>query len=178
MCTLHPFIAQYMRAPCLERRITKMMSKQLTSLNILGLYLHLGSVEGYYITCPNLWLSKPMSTSYELLVSYTPLRIPHGYPTTSPLTKNKALFASALTFVISIMLVPKTNFQCLPSTKLSMTMQNTRPCPSWMGSLSTIKSKSIQRISIKPHLLPCGVLFHIMSCLLDSKMQALCSNGP
>jgi hypothetical protein len=48
MCTLHPFTAQYMRAPCHERCITKMMSKQLTSLNILGLYLHLGSAEGYY----------------------------------------------------------------------------------------------------------------------------------
>jgi hypothetical protein len=48
MCTLHPFTAQYMRAPCHERCITKMMSKQLTSLNILGLYLHLGSTEGYY----------------------------------------------------------------------------------------------------------------------------------
>jgi hypothetical protein len=48
MCTLHPFTTQYMRAPCHERCITKMISKQLTSLNILGLYLHLGSAEGYY----------------------------------------------------------------------------------------------------------------------------------
>jgi hypothetical protein len=47
--TLHPFTTQYMCAPCHERCITKMMSKQLTSLNILGLYLHFGSAKGYYI---------------------------------------------------------------------------------------------------------------------------------
>jgi hypothetical protein len=55
MCTLHPFTAQYMCAPCHERFITKMMSKQLTSLNILGLYLHLGSTEEYYRSCTWIW---------------------------------------------------------------------------------------------------------------------------
>jgi hypothetical protein len=63
MCTLHPFIAQYMRAPCHERCITKMMSKQLTSLNILGLYLHLGSVEGCYNPLP-LFMHCPQCIMY------------------------------------------------------------------------------------------------------------------
>jgi hypothetical protein len=112
---------------------------------------------------------KAKLTSYALLGSFTPLCIPHGFPTPSPLTKNRALFTSAPTFMISTMLVPKTTFQPLSSTKLSMTVPATRLCPSWMGSPATIKSKSIQQISIKPLLLPHGVLFLIVSCLLDSR---------
>ena len=48
MCTLHSFTAQYMRAPCHERCITKKIPKYLNILNILGLHLQLGSTEGYY----------------------------------------------------------------------------------------------------------------------------------
>jgi hypothetical protein len=71
---------------------------------------------------------------------------------------------------------PKDNFPT--PTKLSMTVQAMRLCPSWMVSLATIKSKSIQKISIKLHLPPHGVLLLIMSCLLASRMQGLRSNGP
>jgi hypothetical protein len=41
-----------MHTPCHERCITKMMSKHLTSLNIIGLHLHLGLTEGYYNPLP------------------------------------------------------------------------------------------------------------------------------
>ena len=52
-----------MHAPCHERCITKMMSKQLTSLNILGLYLHLGLDEGYYNPLP-LFMHCPQCIMY------------------------------------------------------------------------------------------------------------------
>jgi hypothetical protein len=47
-----------------------MMSKQLTSLNILGLYLHLGSAEGYYSWHlgwgkPLFWETKPRAGYYS-----------------------------------------------------------------------------------------------------------------
>jgi hypothetical protein len=95
-----------------------------------------------HFTHPKLWISKPKSTSYMLLGSFTPFCIPSGFPTPSPLTKNRALFASAPIFVISTMCVPKKTFQPPSFTKLSMTVPSMRPCPSWMGSLATIKSKS------------------------------------
>jgi hypothetical protein len=127
---------------------------------------------------PNPWLSKTKLTSYALQDSYNSSHTCHGSPTPSPLTKNRALFASTPTFVISIMLVPKETSQPLLLTKLSMIVLNMRPCPSWMGSMTTIRSKSIQQISIKPYLPPHGVLFLIVSCLLDSIMLVLRSNEP
>jgi hypothetical protein len=69
MCTLHPFIAQYMCAPCHERYITKMMSKQLSSLNILRLYLHLGSAEGYYNPLP-LFMHCPQCIMYPYTTKF------------------------------------------------------------------------------------------------------------
>jgi hypothetical protein len=48
MCTLHHFTVHYMRALCHERCITKMMSKQLTSLSTFILHLQLGLTKGYY----------------------------------------------------------------------------------------------------------------------------------
>jgi hypothetical protein len=70
MCTLHHFTAQYMRAPCHERCITKMMSKQLTSLNILGLHLHLGSAEGYYNPLP-LFMHCPQCIMYPYTTKFS-----------------------------------------------------------------------------------------------------------
>jgi hypothetical protein len=70
MCTLHPFTAWYMHAPCHERCITKMMSKQLTSLNILGLYLHLGSAEGYYNPLP-LFMHCPQCIMYPCTTKFS-----------------------------------------------------------------------------------------------------------
>jgi hypothetical protein len=95
-----------------------------------------------------------------------------------PVNKNRALFTTALTFMISTMLVPKTTSLPLSPTKLSMTVQAMRLYPSWMVSLAKIKSRSIQQISIRPHSLPHGVLFLIMSCLLDLRTQVRHSNGP
>jgi hypothetical protein len=69
MCTLHPFTTQYMRAPCHERCITKMMSKQLTGLNTLGLYLHLGSAEGYYNPLP-LFMHYPQCIMYPYTTKF------------------------------------------------------------------------------------------------------------
>jgi hypothetical protein len=94
-----------------------------------------------------------------------PSPIPHGFPTLYPLTKNRALSTFARTFTISIMRVPKTTFQHLSSIKLSTTAQATRFYPLWIDSLVIIKFKFTPSISIKPHSLPCGVLFHIVSCL-------------
>jgi hypothetical protein len=82
-------------------------------------------------------------------------------------TTNRELFMYVPTFSISITLVPKTTSQRLSSTKISMTVPTMRPCPSWMGSLATIKSRFIQQISIRPHSLPHGVIFLIVSCLSD-----------
>jgi hypothetical protein len=110
--------------------------------------------------------SKLKLTNYALLGSSTPSPIHHGFPTLYPLTKNRALSASARTFVISITHVPKTTFQCLSSIKLSTTVQATRLYPSWTVSLVIIKFKFTQPISTKPHSLPLGVLLHIVSCLL------------
>jgi hypothetical protein len=52
-----------MHAPCHERCITKMMSKQLTILNMLGLHLHLGLTEGYYNPLP-LFMHFPQCIMY------------------------------------------------------------------------------------------------------------------
>jgi hypothetical protein len=69
MCTIHPFTTQYMRAPCHERCITKMTSKKLSSLNILGLYLHLGSTEGYYNPLP-LFMHRPQCIMYPYTTKF------------------------------------------------------------------------------------------------------------
>jgi hypothetical protein len=113
-------------------------------------------------THPKLWLSKPKLKSYVLSGSFTPFRIPHGSPTPSLLTINRALFVSAQNFTISTMLVPKTIFQPPSSTKLLMTVLAMRHCPSWMDSLATIKSKYIHQISINFFYYPSGYLF--LSC--------------
>ena len=70
MCILHHFTVQYMHAPCHERCIKKMMSKQLTSLNILGLYLHLGSAEGYYKALP-LFMHCPQCIMYPYTTKFS-----------------------------------------------------------------------------------------------------------
>jgi hypothetical protein len=70
MCTLHPFTAQYMCAQCHERCITKIMSKQLSSLNILGLYLHLGSAKGYYNPLP-LFMHCPQCIMYAYTTKFS-----------------------------------------------------------------------------------------------------------
>jgi len=136
------------------------------------LYLHIASTHGQMLpqfvkistpfTHPKWHLSKMKFSSYAVLGSFNPLCIPHGFPTPSPLTKNRALFASTPIFSISTMLVRRTPLQPLPSTKLSMVVPDTRIFLSWMGSPATIKSKSISQISIKPLLLPHGELF--LSC--------------
>jgi hypothetical protein len=98
-----------------------------------------------HFTHPKPWLSKPKSTNYGLQGSYTPSLTRRGSPTPSLLTKNRALFTFALNFTISTMLVPKTTSPHLSSTKLSMIVQATRPYPSWMCSLATIKSNPPNR---------------------------------
>jgi hypothetical protein len=70
MCTLHPFTMHYMRAPCHERCITKMMYKKITILNILGLYLHLGSTEGYYNPLP-LFMHCPQCIMYPYTTKFS-----------------------------------------------------------------------------------------------------------
>jgi hypothetical protein len=70
MCTLHHFTVQYMRAPCHERCITKMMSKHLTILNILGLDFHLGLAEGYYNPLP-LFMHYPQCIKYPYTTKFS-----------------------------------------------------------------------------------------------------------
>jgi hypothetical protein len=94
------------------------------SLNIastLGPTLHQFVKNNDCYTHPKQRPSKLKLTNYEQLGSSTPLPIPHGFPTLYLLIKNRALSKSARTFVISIMHVPKTTFQCLSSIKLSTT---------------------------------------------------------
>jgi hypothetical protein len=64
------YIASLYYAPCHERCITKMMSKHLTSLNILGLYLHLGSTEGYYNPLP-LFMHCPQCIMYPYTTKFS-----------------------------------------------------------------------------------------------------------
>jgi hypothetical protein len=90
---------------------------------------------------------------------------PHGFPTLYPLTKNRVLSAFAQNLAISITHVPKTTFQHLSLIKSSTTRPATRLSPLWMDSLVIIKFTFTPPISIKLHLLPLGVLSHIMSCL-------------
>jgi hypothetical protein len=116
-------------------------------------------------TWPKLRLSKLKLTNYALSGLFTPSPILHGFPTLYPSTKNRALSMFAQTFAISITHVPKTTFQCLSSIKLSTTAPATRLSPLWTYSLAITKYRSTQLISIKPHSLPRGVLFHIVSCL-------------
>jgi hypothetical protein len=59
-----------MRAPCHERCITKMMSKHLTSLNILGLHFHLGLAEGYYNSLP-LFMHYPQCIMYPYTTQFS-----------------------------------------------------------------------------------------------------------
>jgi hypothetical protein len=67
--------------------------------------------------CP----SNPRLRNYVQLGSSTPSPIPHEFPALYPLTKNRALSASAHNFTISITHVPKKTFQFLSSIKLSTT---------------------------------------------------------
>jgi hypothetical protein len=131
-----------------------------------GLTLHQFVKNNDRYTHPKQRPSKPKLTNYALPGSFTPSPIPHGFPTLYPLTKNRALSVFAQTFAISTTHVPKTTFQCLSSIKLSTIAQAMRLYPLWTGSLVIIKFKFIPLISIKPHSLPLGVLFHIVSCLL------------
>jgi hypothetical protein len=139
------------------------------SLNITStpsLTLHQFVKKNSLYTHPKQQPSKPILTNYAWLGSSTPSPIHHRFPTPYPLTKNRALSASARNFVISITHVPKITFQCISSIKSSTNAQATRLYPSWTTSLVIIKSKFTQPISTKPHSLPLGVLLHIVSCLL------------
>jgi hypothetical protein len=131
-----------------------------------GLTLHQFIKNNDRYTHPKKRPSKLRLTNYAWLGSSTPSPIHHGFPTLYPLTKNRAMSASAWNFAISITHVPKTTFQRLSSTKLSTNAQAMRLYPSWTVSLVIIKSKSTQLINTKPHSLPLGVLFHNVSCLL------------
>jgi hypothetical protein len=133
--------------------------------SIPGLTSHQFAKNSGHYTHPNPWLSKPKLTSYVLPISFTPSLIPHGFPTLYLLTKNRALSMFAPTFATSITHVPKTTFQRLSSIKLSMTAPTTRLSPLWMDSLAITKFKFTRSINIKPHSLPHGVLFYIVSCL-------------
>jgi hypothetical protein len=120
-------------------------------------------------TQPKPRLSKPKSTNYVQSALFTPSLTLHGFPTLYPSTKNRAPFAFAPTFVISITHVQKTIFQCPLSIKLSMTAPDMRLFPLWTDSLAITKFKFTQLINIKLHSLPRGVHFHIVSCPSASK---------
>jgi hypothetical protein len=138
----------------------------LNIASTLGPTLHQFSKNSDRYIHPKPWLSKPKLTSYALSGSFTPSPIPHRFPTLYPLKKNRALSMFAQTFMISIMHVRKTTFQCLSSIKLSMIVLTMRLYPLWMDSLVIIKSKFTPPISIKMHSLPLGIRLHIVSCLL------------
>jgi hypothetical protein len=98
-----------------------------------------------HFTHQNPWLSKPKLTSYALPGSYTPLCMPHGSPNPSPLTKNRALFMSTSTFVISSIYSPffKNFMLSYRSSKYLFS-----DLPSAMGSGSCHLQSHIPRVTI------------------------------
>jgi hypothetical protein len=118
-----------------------------------------------HYTHPKPRLSKLKLTNYVRIGLFTPSLTLHGFPALYSSTKNRALSAFAYIFAISITHIQKTTFQCLSSIRLSTIAPATRLSPLWMDALAITKSKFTQPISIKPHSLPCGVPFHIVSCL-------------